>query len=104
MSEDRERLARVWDEGRDYARNEIARWASEYRGRFPEGITAADTQPVFAAIDASPSRLNYRQYNDRIHYIALTCMVDDLTVHPEIVTDEGTYEADDDPNPYRMEA
>lgn len=95
-------FAEVWDEGVEYSKERILedmKYCREIVG--PEMVMASDTEPIMKAIDAAPSRLNYRQYVAHLHWVALSSMYDWLTVRPEMNIDGEIYEADEDFNPYR---
>lgn len=94
-------LASAWDDGRDYAKAIATARAADARDQVPGEVMFTDTQPIVDAINACPSRLTARQYREHLSWASYASIVDELTVYPEIVTDEGTLDADDDPNPYR---
>lgn len=97
---ERKASERAWDEGVQWARdeiNEFARFSGKHIADQPR-MTNAVIQPHYDALDAVPGGIGHSRYNDHIASVAFMSAVDTIT--PMLDPPPG-YEPDDDPNPYR---
>ena len=93
----------IWEEGVEYARAVLREQMAVHERIFNTQRPVGNDiiQPCFDAINACSSPFNYAQYNAHITWAGFFFALDFLTVHPEILDENGVvYEADDDPNPY----